>query len=194
MSPSLSLLEMSCMPANKKIFLLNDNILLLIKKCTSLSLIITWILDFNSNSNYPLYLANTLYSRCNSLHFFNRCSTRGLPRIIVCLCLVRLDNSSRQARVVVCKRCIWTPIYKSIKFDAVQCAEDDYLQSSRHNIPPQRKRKRERRLVVPMLRCFLFLFLSVIPLPWYSITMIHRCHILHVYNECLYHLYNISFF
>ncbi|TGZ45611.1 Protein outspread [Temnothorax longispinosus] len=113
----------------------------------------------------------------------SRGARRGLPRIIACLCLARLDNSSHQVGVAatVCKRrvCEYRFISRSSS-TAVRCAEDDYLQSSRHNILPD--------LVLSMVR--FVPPLSLAPSSRYVVTTIYHHDILRMHLKCLYTLYS----
>jgi len=104
-----------------------------------------------------------------------QCNSRRLPRIIACLCLARLDNSSHQVGVAatVCKHCVCE--YRFISRSSsmwLRCAEDDYLQLSRHNILPD--------LVLSMLQYFLSLSL----LRHNDDTLYHN--ILRMHFKCLY--------
>ncbi|KYQ55770.1 Protein outspread [Trachymyrmex zeteki] len=94
--------------------------------------------DQLSNLTTRIVFSLCIIFRGRSLHYSVQ-SSRGLPRIIACLCLARLDNSSHQVGVAatVCKHCVCE--YRFISRSSsmwLRCAEDDYLQLSRHNILP----------------------------------------------------------
>lgn len=70
------------------------------------------------------------------LPFYFGVTPSGLLRIIACLCLARLDNSSHQVVGVTATVCEYRFISRSSSLRRTVRAEGDYLQSSQHNILP----------------------------------------------------------